>query len=214
VHSGNAPAFAFSILRRSKCKSGGPPMRKPLSSKDRGAHPSGSRRTDWMILHASLMTGMVLRCPNLASAQTSLPPNMPSSLGVGATSPFNSPFGPRAGLPLGPTEIATSGMPSQNRGTENCAGPSNARSPGGLFDGGGLSGVFGSTSLSCADSRPLQSFPPVLSPVGRVRIPLGAPELGNAGVSAVLTTHGANQPGPAMTAPLGGTPPTSSTGNP
>jgi hypothetical protein len=68
-------------------------------------------------------------------------------------------------------------------------------------------------SLSCADASNPPSSTPSLS-AGRVGIPLGATELGNAGVSPLPTTPTLNQSSNAIAAPIGGTQSTSNAGLP
>jgi hypothetical protein len=182
-------------------------MRKQISSRGREAQQCTPRRIGWMILSASLVTGIALLQPDPAFAQASVSPNMQPSLGVGATSPFNSGSGQRAGIPLGSTEIATPGIapviPSPNMGAGACTDLGNARSSSALFDGGGLSG---SSSLSCAGSG--NASPSASSPsAGRVGIPLGATELGNAGASPLSAVPGPNQSGSTIAAPADSTQP-------
>jgi hypothetical protein len=100
-----------------------------------------------------------------------------------------------AGIPLGSTEIATPGIspvaPSQSTLMESCAGFDGARSSTALFDGGGMS------SLSCADSQTISSPLPSPSSIGRVGIPLGATELGGAGISPAAPVAGPSLSGAA-----------------
>ena len=190
-------------------------MREQLSSKSRAAQQPASCRIGWMILSASLVTGIALLGPDPAFAQASALPNTQPSLGVGATSPFNAGSGPRAGVPLGSTEIATPGIapviPSQNMGAGACSDLGNARSSSALFDGGGLSG---SNSLSCAGGGNAPPAASSLSSAGRTGIPLGATELGNAGISPLSPTPGLTQSGSAITAPVGSTQSTTTAGPP
>lgn len=162
-----------------------------------------------MIPSAFLLTVIALMRPGPADAQTSISSSMQPSFGLGAMSPLGSGSRRQAGISLGSTEIATPGIapviPSQNMGTGICAGAGNARASSALFDGGGLPG---STSLSCADSRQPSASASSLSPIGRAGIPLGATELGNAGVSPP-SVPGTNQSGGAIAASVGGTQPTS-----
>jgi hypothetical protein len=111
-------------------------------------------------------------------------PEMQPSVGMRGTSPLPLGSTRPVGIPLGSTEIATPGVspvnPSQGIGMSSCSGPASAGLPGALFDGGGLSA---SASPSCATTGAPAS--PLSSPstVGRVGIPLGANELGGAGIS-------------------------------
>jgi hypothetical protein len=179
-------------------------MRKPLSPEISNAQSFRTHGISWTILSASLVIGLPLLWPEQASAQTSFSPNTQSSFNAGAASQLNLGSGRGSGIPLGSTEITTRGIapivPSPNIGMGGCAVSGNAGSSGALFDGGGLSG---STPLSCADSR--QPRAPASSPlsVGRAGIPLGATELGNAGISPLLPIPGPNQPGGTIVAPLG-----------
>ena len=180
-------------------------MREQLSSKSRAAQQLALRRIGWMILSALL--AITLPWPDPVFAQGSASPNTLPSPGAGVTSPFNSGTGQRAGVPLGSTEIATPGIapiiPSQNMGAGACTDLGNARSASTLFDGGGLSG---SSSLSCAGSG--NAPPSASSPsAGRVGIPLGATELGNAGASPLSAVPGPNQSGSTIAAPADSTQP-------
>jgi len=179
-------------------------MREQLSSKSRAAQQPASHGIGWMILSASLVTGIALLGPDPAFAQASALPNTQPSPGVGATSPFNAGSGQRAGIPLGSTEIATPGIapviPSQNMGAGACSDLGNARSSSALFDGGGLSG---SSSLSCAGGGNAPPAASSLSSAGRVGIPLGATELGNTGISPLSPVPGPTQPSSAVAAPGG-----------
>jgi hypothetical protein len=74
---------------------------------------------------------------------------------------------------------------------ESCAGFDGARSSTALFDGGGMS------SLSCADSQTISSPLPSPSSIGRVGIPLGATELGGAGISPAAPVAGPSLSGAA-----------------
>jgi len=191
-------------------------MREELSSNDRNA--KASRTGGMVILSALLMTGLALPWPDPTFAQTFVAPNMQPLPGAGTTSPLPSGAGQRAGIPLDSTEVVTPGIspvvPSQNVGAANCGGSGNGASGGALFDGGGLNGLSGSMSLSCADSRPPRSLAPSLSPVGRVGIPLGATELGNAGISPPSPLAGPGQSNNPIAPPVGSTQPASSAGLP
>jgi hypothetical protein len=128
--------------------------------------------------------------PALVIAQTKS--SVQQSPDMRATSPLAMGSAGPAGIPLGATEIATPGIspisPSLGVGMGTCAGSNAAALSGAPFDGGGLSG---NASLSCADSRiPLSLLPS--SSAGRVEIPLGATEIGSAGISPVAPVAGAN----------------------
>jgi hypothetical protein len=168
-------------------------MWKQLSSKRRDT--PGLRKVALLLLSVTLTTSIACLTPVAAIAQAPLPgmttlPAIQPSTGMGATSPLASGSTRPAGIPLGSTELATPGIapaiPSQGMGT--CAAPGNAGAPGALFDGGGLSS---GSSLSCADSRiPASALP---SPSAeRAGIPLGATELGGAGLSPAVPTPGSN----------------------
>jgi hypothetical protein len=134
------------------------------------------------VLFTSLMIGVAW--PMSASGQIASP-IMPPAAGMGATSPLAMRSTRPAGIPLGATEIGTSGVspvaPFANMGTAACGGPSSDSSSTPLFDGGGLSR---NANVSCADSQVLSSPLPPSSSAGPVGIPLGATELGSAGLSA------------------------------
>ena len=162
---------------------GAPNMRKQLIPKHRNEPQLRPRGIASTVLCASLTAGVMFLSPGPAIAQ-SITQNMPPAVGMGATSPLPAGSGAPAGIPLGSTEIATPGIspvdPLRNAGMTTCAGSDGAGPSAALFDGGGLAG---STSLSCADSRPISSPLPSPSSIGRVGIPLGATELGSAGIS-------------------------------
>jgi hypothetical protein len=130
------------------------------------------------------MLGIALLWLDPVLAQAPVLSSTQRSPGLGEASSFNSASGKRTRIPLGSTEIETPGIapvvPSQNAGAATCTDFGNARSSSALFDGGGLSG---GASLPCAGSKAAPSSAPPLSPVGRAGIPLGATELGKAGIS-------------------------------
>jgi hypothetical protein len=162
-------------------------MREPRSSKSRNGQRLRSRRVASTVLCASLIAGIE---PSVAIAQTSSSDLQPP-VGMLTTSPLAPRSTRPAGIPLGSTEIATPGVspvaPTQGALTETCAGSGGARSSGALFDGGGISGA---TPLSCADSRNISSPLPSPSSIGRVAIPMGATEIGGAGVSPAAPVAG------------------------
>jgi hypothetical protein len=172
-----------SILSDESNLAGAPNMREQLFSKHRNEPQLRPRRIASTVLCASLTVGVVFLPPIPAFAQ-SISSNMPPAVGMFATSPLAAESARPAGIPLGSTEIATPGIspvdPSRNAGMTTCAGSDGAGPSAALFDGGGLAG---STSLSCADSRPISSPLPSPSSIGRVGIPLGATELGSVGIS-------------------------------
>ena len=158
-------------------------MRKTLSSNGRNTKQFRSRGIASAVLCASLMTGLTWVGPTAAIAQAASSDIQPPA-SMRTASPLSAPSAQPAGIPLGSTELATPGIsqpaPSLGAGPESCSGTDATQSSGAPFDGGGISG---STSLSCADGRPDSS--PLLSSssFGRVGIPLGATELGGAGIS-------------------------------
>lgn len=157
---------------------------------------SGASRTQHLTLRAiaivfvlvSLMIGTAWPMP--ASGQGILPTVAPTA-GMGATSPFAVRSTRPAGVPLGATEITTPGVsplvPSGSLRMAACGGSSSTL----LFDGGGVSR---NTTLSCADSEFLTSPWPPNSPARRPGVPLGATELGAAGMSVAAPVPGANAP--------------------
>jgi hypothetical protein len=163
---------------------------KSPASKSRNVYKLRSRRIASTVLCASLMAGITWVEPPAAIAQTTLPDLQPP-VGMRTTSPLATRSTRPAGISLGSTEIATPGVspvaPSQGALTETCAGSDGARSSGALFDGGGISGA---TPLSCADSRNVSSPLPSPSSIGRVGIPMGATEIGGAGVSPAAAVAG------------------------
>ncbi|WP_027555451.1 hypothetical protein [Bradyrhizobium sp. Cp5.3] len=182
-------------------------MRIQLSSNNADAKRSAPRRFTLMCLGATLAAGAVWLAATAAIAQTTVPtmPMTQPPVGMGATSPLNPQALRPEGIPLGSTEIATPGVSpiSPAQGMANCATSSNAGAPGALFDGGGLAG---GSSVPCTGSATSPSALPSASTVGRVGIPLGATELGGAGLSPTVPV-----PGPDLS---GGPAPMNSTGNP
>ena len=123
-----------------------------------------------------------------------------SSAGMGTTSPLSLGSGFTAqpvGIPLGSTEIATSGIspaapPSGvglNVENTNCSDSrsSKVRPSGASFDGGGISGNASSSCVTTATTNSAGTSNPsaATSSAGRVGIPLGSTELGGAGLSSV-----------------------------
>jgi hypothetical protein len=163
-------------------------MRGQVFVKSRNAQRFRSRGIASVILYVSFAAGIAWLSPAPAFAQA-VPSTAQPSVGMPVTSSLDTGSTRPAGVPLGSTEIATPGIspiaPSQSTGMGNCAGPDSAQSA--PFDGGGLSGT---TPLSCADSQTLSSPLPSPSSVGRVGIPLGATELGSAGISQVAPVAG------------------------
>ncbi|WP_245315413.1 hypothetical protein [Bradyrhizobium neotropicale] len=157
-----------------------------------------------MCLGATLAAGAIWLAAGAAIAQTPVPMSQPP-VGMGATSPLNPQALRPEGIPLGSTEIATPGVSpvSPAQGMANCATSSNTGAPGALFDGGGLAG---GSSIPCTGSATSPSALPSSATVGRVGIPLGATELGGAGLSPTVPV-----PGPDLS---GGAAVTNSTGNP
>jgi hypothetical protein len=158
------------------------------------------RRLKWhrgaFVLCMWLATGAIGR-PVAANAQTTS--STPPSSGARATSPFMMEPSGAPGIPLGATEIATPGVspiiPSPGTGIGNCAGSSAAPSSKAPFDGGGISG---SAPLSCTDSSIPSSPLPSSSTAGRAGVPLGATEIGNAGISQVAPVAGPSTPANAV----------------
>jgi hypothetical protein len=135
-----------------------------------------------------LAAAMLWLVPAAAIAQTTVPGMQPPT-GMLATSPLNPQSTRPVGIPLGSTEITTPGISPINpaQSTMGCAGSGNAASTGALFDGGGLSG---GSSTNCAGSTAAVSSLPSTGTVGRVGIPLGATEIGGAGISPSVPVAG------------------------
>jgi hypothetical protein len=165
-------------------------MQGQLSSKSRKALFS-SRAIAPRGLCALAIAAIAWAGPDRAMAQATSPGLQPTP-GMGTTSPLDMRAIRSPNIPLGATEIATPGIsplrPPQGALMNGCAGPDGAPSSGVLFDGGGLSAT---TTLSCADSRNLSSPLPSASSIGRAGIPLGATELGSAGISPSLSAPAA-----------------------
>jgi hypothetical protein len=168
------------------------------------ARPLRSRWTASVVLCASLIFVVWIE-PTAAIAQAISPIAPPA--GMFAASPLATPSTGPATIPLGSTEIATPGIspivPSQSASTGTCAGSQSAGPPG-TFDGGGISN---SASLSCTDGNNALSALPSTSSTGRGEIPLGATELGAAGISSAAPVAGPALEGGAATT-------TSTSGNP
>jgi hypothetical protein len=165
-------------------------MREQPPSKSRNAQQLRSHRIASTVLCASLMAGITWAEPTVAIAQTTSPDLQPP-VGMRTTSPLATRSTRPAGIPLGSTEMATPGVspvaPAQSALMKNCAGSDGAGSSGAPFDGGGISET---TSLSCADSRNISSPLPSPSSIGRVGIPMGATEIGGAGISPAAPVAG------------------------
>jgi hypothetical protein len=181
-----------------------PQMREQPASKSRNAKQFRPRRTASAVLCTWLMAGIAWAEATMAIAQAPSSDMLPP-VGMHMTSPLAARSAQPAGIPLGSTEIATPGIspvvPSQRSLLENCAGTDGAQSPGAPFDGGGMSEA---TSLSCADSRNISSSLPSPPSIGPIRIPLGATEIGGAGISPTVSGSGpapANGLGSANSAP-------------
>jgi hypothetical protein len=150
-----------------------------------------------MILCASLVAGIARVGP--AIAQTT--PGLQPFNRMGVTSPLAAHSTQSAEIPLGSTEIATPGISplvsEQSALTPACAGPYGAGSSAAPFDGGAISSA---TSLSCADNRNTSS--PLRSPlsIGRAEVPLGATEIGGAGISLAEPVAGPHLPSSARPA--------------
>lgn len=167
-------------------------MREQHQSSNVRCGRSGSRRVTLMLPAMLLATTILWLVPAAVVAQTTVP-GMPPPTGMLATSPLNPQSTRPVGIPLGSTEIATPGISPLNpsQAMPGCAGSSTSASPGALFDGGGLSS---GSSATCNGSIAAASPLPSASTVGRVGIPLGATELGGAGISPSVPV-----PGPAAT---------------
>ncbi|MFK4524246.1 hypothetical protein ABIF90_002227 [Bradyrhizobium japonicum] len=163
-------------------------MREQHPSNDVGSGRSGSHRFTLIQPAVALTAGMLWLVPAATSAQTTMPGMQPST-GMLATSPLNPQSTRPVGVPLGSTEIVTPGISPLNpaQSTAGCAGSGNTASSGALFDGGGLSG---GSSVTCNGSITAASPLPSASTVGRVGIPLGATELGGAGISPSVPVQG------------------------
>lgn len=169
-------------------------MLKLRASKSRNAQRLRPREIASTVLCASLMAGIAWVQSTAAIAQTTSPGLQPP-VGMRTTSPLAARSARKAGIPLDSTEIATPGIspivPSRGGLMESCTGSDGAGSAGTLFDGGGISGA---TSLSCADSRNILSPLPSPSSIGRVGIPLGATDVGVAGISPAASAPTISNP--------------------
>jgi hypothetical protein len=151
---------------------------------DENSETTGSHRLTLRHPCAVLAAGILLLVPTAAIAQMTAPGMQPPA-GMLATSPLNPQSTRPAGIPLGSTEIATPGISPVNpaQPMAGCPGSGNAASSGALFDGGGLAS---GSSTTCTASTTAVTPPPSSSMVGRVGIPLGATELGGAGISPAV----------------------------
>ncbi|KRR22613.1 hypothetical protein CQ13_28685 [Bradyrhizobium retamae] len=109
--------------------------------------------------------------------------------GMPATSPFNARSSRPAGIPLGSTEIAMPGISPLNPSLDivGCAASGSAASPSALFDGGGLSN---GSSIVCSGNTAASSLQSLSSTVEHLGIPLGATEIGGAGISPAVPVPG------------------------
>ncbi len=191
-------------------------MRRQLLSNRRDAQRSSSRGIASTLLSISLTAGIVPLSSAAAFGQTTFgqpaSPDMLPPAGMGMTTPLATGSTRPAGIPLGSTEIATPGVspvfPSQSTGTVTCGGSGGTSSSTPLFDGG----VSGNTTLSCADSQNIPSSLPAASTAGRTGIPLGATELGNAGISPSAPVTSPNMS--SGTNPVGSSSTATNPGNP
>jgi len=151
-----------------------------------------------MILCASLVAGIARVGPAIAQTTLGLQPFN----GMGVTSPLAAHSTQSAEIPLGSTEIATPGISplvSEQSAltTTACAAPYGGDSSAAPFDGAAISSA---TSLSCAENRNTSS--PLRSPlsIGRAEVPLGATEIGGAGISLAEPVAGPHLPSSARPA--------------
>lgn len=158
-------------------------MRTTLSSNSRTKGQLTTRRIASALIPVVLTLALMTLETTTAIAQVASSIMQPAD-GMTSTSPLSARSTRPTGIPLGSTEIATPGIsrpvPSQGSGGGNCDSVDGLQSSGTPFDGGGVSA---STSLSCADGNLIASPLPPSSLIGRAGIPLGATELGSAGVS-------------------------------
>jgi hypothetical protein len=159
--------------------------------------------------------------------------------GIAATSPLGMAPGalvPQTGIPLGATELASPGLIPVTNGIAGMAGygttcsasgsPTSGTSGTGTYDGGGMAlgmgiGLPGSTATctspgnSASSTAATSSMTP--SSVARPGIPLGSVEIGNAGISPLVTiptpsaspsAFGTLSPIPSTTSTLGAPPAT------
>lgn len=161
-------------------------MRNTLSSNSRTTGQLTTRRIASALVPVSLALALAPLEATTAIAQAA-PPIIQPADSMPSTSPLSARSTRPTGIPLGSTEIAIPGIsqpsPSQGGGG-NCDSIPSSGAP---FDGGGVSG---STSLSCADGNLIASPLPPSSLIGHVGIPLGATELGGAGVSPAAPVAG------------------------
>lgn len=185
-------------------------MPNTLSSNSCTASQLTTRRIASALLPVSLTLALTPLEATTAIAQAASLIIQPAD-SMPSTSPLSARSTRPTGIPLGSTELATPGIsqpaPSQGSGGGNCDSADGLPSSGTPFDGGRVSG---STSLSCADDNLIASPLPPSSLIGRVGIPLGATELGGAGVSPAATEAG---PGPLL-GQAGSTSTTTNPGNP
>ena len=121
--------------------------------------------------------------PAIAQAISS---DMQPAVGMGTTSPLAAAIGSRRQAfrsvrPKLRHPASVRSSPSQSAGMTTCAGSDDAGPSGSPVRRRRDLGKR--TSLSCADSQPISSPLPSPSSIGRVGIPLGATELGGAGIS-------------------------------
>lgn len=172
-------------------------MRNTLSSNRRRTGQLTTHRIAAALLIASLTLALAPLEAVTAIAQGASPTLHPAD-SMSSTSPLSARAKRPTGIPLGSIEIATPSIsetaPTQGTGGGSCDGTDSLQSSGAPFDGGGISGT---TSLSCADSNLVSSPLPPSSTIGRVGIPLGATELGGAGISPAAPLADSGLPGSA-----------------
>ena len=167
-------------------------MRTQIPRKRRDAPQLKSRGIASTILCAVLTAVIAWIEPTATIAQTTSLGEQPP-VGMRTTSPLAT---QSADIPLGSTEIETRGVspitPSPGARMGGCAGSAAGLSPGAPFDGGGIAET---PSLSCTDGRDTPSLLSSPSSIGRVGIPLGATETGDAGISTTAPVAGPNLSG-------------------
>ncbi len=182
-------------------------MRELHSTANASARRPGSPRYGMMHPVVVVATGILWLVSATAIAQTTptTVPGMQPSTGMLATSPLNPQSTRPVDIPLGSTEITTPGISPINpaQAAMGCTGSGNATSNGALFDGGGLAGT---TSANCSGSSVAASPLPSTSTVGRVGIPLGATEIGGAGISPTVPVPGPTSMGSTTTIDGSGNP--------
>ena len=151
------------------------------------------------VILRALLTASAILLLGCGASFAQLAPLSPSSPAMGLTSPLGipgttSPVGP-VGIPLGATSLSPSGLSPAPFDPTASNNPCSSAIPSGLSSGVvSSSASCGITPETGSASGTLSMGGGAASPVGSSGIPLGATELGNAGVSPMITSPAPSSP--------------------